>query len=90
MLQAQGLRMRIEIRVNRIPMALRTVKMGDLYAKHHESAPRNTHKSLQRIGKAPSPHKSRMEDIREQTRASPSPQKPKKRVRYVYKLFLFD
>ncbi|CAK7203961.1 hypothetical protein SEUCBS139899_006711 [Sporothrix eucalyptigena] len=33
-LQAQGLRTRIEIRVNRIPMALRKLKMGDLLLKH--------------------------------------------------------
>ncbi|KAJ0121432.1 hypothetical protein J7T55_008596 [Diaporthe amygdali] len=33
-LQAQGLRTRIEIRVNRIPMALRKSKMGDLADKH--------------------------------------------------------
>ncbi|KUI65909.1 hypothetical protein VM1G_01716 [Cytospora mali] len=33
-LQAQGLRTRIEIRVNRIPMALRKAKMGDLADKY--------------------------------------------------------
>ncbi|TPX17467.1 uncharacterized protein E0L32_003110 [Thyridium curvatum] len=33
-LQAQGLRTRIEIRVNRIPMALRKAKMGDLLDKY--------------------------------------------------------
>lgn len=33
-LQAQGLRTRVEIRVNRIPMALRKAKMGDLVAKY--------------------------------------------------------
>ncbi|ERT01277.1 uncharacterized protein SPSK_07526 [Sporothrix schenckii 1099-18] len=33
-LQAQGLRTRIEIRVNRIPMALRKLKMADLLLKH--------------------------------------------------------
>lgn len=33
-LQAQGLRTRIEIRVNRIPMALRKLTMGDLLLKH--------------------------------------------------------
>ncbi|KAK5990947.1 hypothetical protein PT974_09222 [Cladobotryum mycophilum] len=32
-LQAQGLRSRVEIRVNRIPMALRKLKMGDLLVK---------------------------------------------------------
>ncbi|QUC18275.1 uncharacterized protein UV8b_02516 [Ustilaginoidea virens] len=33
-LQAQGLRSRIEIRINRIPMALRKLKMGDLLQKY--------------------------------------------------------
>ncbi|EPQ65630.1 hypothetical protein BGT96224_1928 [Blumeria graminis f. sp. tritici 96224] len=42
MLQAQGLRTRIEIRVNRIPTALRQAKMGDLLRKYGDvSAPNN-------------------------------------------------
>ncbi|KAK0778972.1 hypothetical protein LTR91_004241 [Friedmanniomyces endolithicus] len=35
-LQAQGLRTRLEMRVNRIPQALRQRKMGDLLAEHAE------------------------------------------------------
>ncbi|KAF3007220.1 hypothetical protein E8E14_007804 [Neopestalotiopsis sp. 37M] len=35
--QAQQLRSRVEMRVNRIPRALRSAKMGDLMAKHSES-----------------------------------------------------
>ncbi|PHH79556.1 hypothetical protein CDD80_4436 [Ophiocordyceps camponoti-rufipedis] len=35
-LQAQGLRSRVEIRINRIPTALRKLKMGDLVLKHLE------------------------------------------------------
>ncbi|KAH7171219.1 Borealin N terminal-domain-containing protein [Dactylonectria macrodidyma] len=35
-LQAQGLRSRIEIRINRIPVSLRKIKMGDLLAKYLE------------------------------------------------------
>lgn len=35
-LQAQGLRTRIEIRVNRIPMALRKAKMADLLQKYSD------------------------------------------------------
>ncbi|KAK4086292.1 hypothetical protein ACCO45_003478 [Purpureocillium lilacinum] len=35
-IQAQGLRSRIEIRINRIPMSLRKVKMGDLLVKYAE------------------------------------------------------
>ncbi|KAK0250144.1 hypothetical protein B0A54_11880 [Friedmanniomyces endolithicus] len=37
-LQAQGLRTRLEMRVNRIPQALRQRKMGDLLAEHAEKA----------------------------------------------------
>ncbi|KAL8905207.1 MAG: hypothetical protein Q9171_006764 [Xanthocarpia ochracea] len=36
-LQAQNLRMRIELRVNRIPTAMRKANMGDLYEKYLES-----------------------------------------------------
>ncbi|KAL8940956.1 MAG: hypothetical protein Q9216_002525 [Gyalolechia sp. 2 TL-2023] len=36
-LQAQSLRTRIELRVNRIPTALRKAKMGELYEKYIES-----------------------------------------------------
>lgn len=36
-LQAQSLRTRIELRVNRIPTAMRKAKMGDLYEKYIES-----------------------------------------------------
>ncbi|KAG9232675.1 Borealin N terminal-domain-containing protein [Amylocarpus encephaloides] len=84
-LQAQGLRTRVEIRVNRIPTALRRAKMGDLFTKHNNAtmkndvASNNAHKNQQRIEKANTPSKARMEDAWEQNRASPSPQKPKKR-----------
>ncbi|TKA83551.1 hypothetical protein B0A55_00525 [Friedmanniomyces simplex] len=37
-LQAQGLRTRLEMRVNRIPQALRQRKMGDLLEEHTEKA----------------------------------------------------
>ncbi|KAH7326646.1 Borealin N terminal-domain-containing protein [Stachybotrys elegans] len=39
-LQAQGLRSRVQIRINRIPTALRKVKMGDLLAKYLEQEQR--------------------------------------------------
>ncbi|KAJ6445784.1 Borealin-lik [Purpureocillium lavendulum] len=35
-IQAQGLRSRVEIRINRIPMSLRKIKMGDLLLKYAE------------------------------------------------------
>jgi hypothetical protein len=37
---AQGLRSRIEIRINRIPMALRKMKMEDLLLKYSEKEQR--------------------------------------------------
>lgn len=41
-LQAQGLRSRIEIRINRIPMSLRKVKMEDLLLKYAEKEQQRT------------------------------------------------
>ncbi|RDL38608.1 Uncharacterized protein BP5553_02948 [Venustampulla echinocandica] len=80
MLQAQGLRTRIEIRVNRIPTALRRAKMGELLQKHSETAAKSTNRNPQRVVKANSPAKNRMEDLREQSRASPSPRRAPKRL----------
>jgi len=37
-LQAQGLRMRLEMRVNRIPVALRKMTIGELLDKHSEGS----------------------------------------------------
>ncbi|TVY44028.1 hypothetical protein LSUB1_G002127 [Lachnellula subtilissima] len=76
MLQSQGLRSRIEIRVNRIPTALRRANMGELLNKYSEAATKTADKSPQRTERN-SPAK--MKQIQEQSRASPSPQKPKKR-----------
>jgi len=79
-LQAQGMRTRIEIRVNRIPMALRKAKMGDLLAKYSVPAPKpvvaTTSRSI-----AKSPAKTLAQASNE--RASLSPQRPQKRLRYV-------
>ncbi|KAI9838642.1 MAG: hypothetical protein M1819_004956 [Sarea resinae] len=41
-LQAQGLRSRIEIRINRIPIALRKANMGELLVKYAEAAQADT------------------------------------------------
>ncbi|KAL8916081.1 MAG: hypothetical protein Q9172_006464 [Xanthocarpia lactea] len=41
-LQAQNLRMRIELRVNRIPTAMRKANMGDLYQKYLEIIKKQT------------------------------------------------
>ncbi|TVY46950.1 hypothetical protein LOCC1_G003233 [Lachnellula occidentalis] len=76
MLQSQGLRSRIEIRVNRIPTALRRANMGELLNKYSEAATKTANKSSQRVERN-SPAK--MKQIQDQTRPSPSPQKPQKR-----------
>ncbi|TVY56072.1 hypothetical protein LCER1_G003710 [Lachnellula cervina] len=76
MLQSQGLRSRIEIRVNRIPTALRRANMEELLNKYNEAATKTANKSPQRAERN-SPAK--MKQIQEQSRASPSPQRPQKR-----------
>ncbi|KAH8592048.1 Borealin N terminal-domain-containing protein [Bisporella sp. PMI_857] len=78
MLQAQGLRTRVEIRVNRIPMALRKANMGDLLLKHSE----NKAKLVPAIAPgSPAKHSNAGKNLiqREQSRASPSPRRPTKR-----------
>jgi hypothetical protein len=57
--QAQGLKTRIEIRVNRIPISMRKKNIGDLFDKHSNTGtqaartelgppvpPKNTHKKI--------------------------------------------
>ncbi|CAG8976359.1 hypothetical protein HYALB_00006132 [Hymenoscyphus albidus] len=68
-LQAQTMRARLEIRINRIPVAMRNMNIGELAAQHL---------ALKQKSIAGSPAKNRVEDIREKTRVSPSP-RPKKR-----------
>ncbi|CAL3966217.1 unnamed protein product [Diplocarpon coronariae] len=74
-LQAQGLKARIEIRVNRIPMALRRAKMGDLYTKYSESS-----KSVATPSKIISPRKYLVQAERSVPGVSPSPQRAPKRL----------
>ncbi|KAL6898133.1 Borealin N terminal domain-containing protein [Trichoderma evansii] len=62
-LQAQGLRSRVEIRLNRIPTALRKATMGELLLKYAEQAQR---------APAPRPLPVPMKDLP----LPPSPQKP--------------
>ncbi|KAI9743492.1 MAG: hypothetical protein M1818_002805 [Claussenomyces sp. TS43310] len=85
MLQAQGLRTRVEIRINRIPTALRQAKMGDLIAKHSGVMEQTrgaaaASSTTVRRPILPSPSKSRFEEIRSHTRQSPSPTRPAKRT----------
>jgi hypothetical protein len=81
MLQAQGLRTRIEIRVNRIPMALRRANMGQLLLKYSEDTSKAT--SSKPIQKSPTKAKSPAKALVEVSRASPSPQqRSAKRLRF--------
>jgi len=92
-MQAQGLRTRIEIRVNRIPMALRKANMGELFLKHNEAskqpkAAANPTKVIQSVVAA-SPWKNSIQQNQSTTRNSPSPTRPVKRLRLVMELRLF-
>ncbi len=89
MLQAQGLRTRIEIRVNRIPMALRRANMGELFLKYAEKEAKRSSGSSARK-KINSPTKNMIQAAQNQSRASPSPQRPSKRQRYTYPLSSYD
>ncbi|KAL9584628.1 MAG: hypothetical protein Q9212_002004 [Teloschistes hypoglaucus] len=59
-LQSQSLRTRIELRINRIPQAIRKANMGELYDKYLESTkqPPETAKALESSTKQQSPAKS--------------------------------
>ncbi|EKD20962.1 hypothetical protein MBM_00075 [Drepanopeziza brunnea f. sp. 'multigermtubi' MB_m1] len=78
-LQAQGLKTRIEIRVNRIPMALRRAKMGDLQMKYSESV-----KPAATTSKISSPQKNMLPAGQNISHISPSPKRAPKRLRYTH------
>jgi hypothetical protein len=81
--QAQVLRSRIEIRVHRIPMAMRKVNMGELLLKHSETASTAV-VGTSRVEKVKSPAKNLIQE--EQSRTSPSPQHGQKRLRCVFQV----
>ena len=94
-LQAQGLRTRIEIRVNRIPMALRKLKMGELLQKHSTSQQKpatskqtTAYPSTTRPAAHPVPEKEYHAARPPMSRAESSPRaavsRPMKRLRSVY------
>lgn len=91
-LQAQGLRTRIEIRVNRIPMALRKLKMGDLLQKHstNQQKPVAT-KQTTAAARAPPPVPEKdFNPARSVVSRAESPRavnRPLKRLRYVFWLY---
>ncbi|CZR65866.1 uncharacterized protein PAC_15766 [Phialocephala subalpina] len=79
-MQAQQLRTRIEIRVNRIPAALRKAKMGDLLLKYSETASKTAASTSHKIN---SPAKNLIQEEQARSRISPSPQRGTKRLRHV-------
>ncbi|KUJ11359.1 uncharacterized protein LY89DRAFT_786968 [Mollisia scopiformis] len=75
-MQAQQLKTRIEIRVNRIPVALRKAKMGDLLLKYSETASKPAASTY----KVHSPAKNLLQAEQSRSRASPSPNRGTKRL----------
>ncbi|KAK7951852.1 Borealin N terminal-domain-containing protein [Apiospora aurea] len=67
--QAQQLRSRVEMRVNRIPTSLRKAKMGELFAKHSEPQPSRAARSQYVTRPPPVPAK-------DGTLPKPIPRKP--------------
>ncbi|KAG0648099.1 hypothetical protein D0Z07_5651 [Hyphodiscus hymeniophilus] len=81
MLQAQGLRTRIEIRVNRIPMAIRRANMGELLLNYSENATRPVLAKAQTSpAKLQSPSRVQTQQSQKYLRTSPSPQRRIKRL----------
>lgn len=83
-MQVQQLRTRIEIRVNRIPAALRKAKMGDLLLKYSEPKPATS--TSHRIN---SPAKNLIQAEQTRSRVSPSPNRGTKRLRYEYMITIW-
>lgn len=82
MLQAQGLRTRIEIRVNRIPTGLRKAKMGDLLLKYNEAKSNAILPGMTaRGGNMGSPSRNLLQENQRNARNSPSPMRQLKRHR---------
>ncbi|KAL1878668.1 hypothetical protein Daus18300_001943 [Diaporthe australafricana] len=71
-LQAQGLRTRIEIRVNRIPMALRKSKMGEL-ADKHQNGQNPQLDQISGAGKENETESAELEQPKKRTRGHPAP-----------------
>jgi len=88
-LQAQSLRTRIELRINRIPTSLRKANMGELYQKYHEAAKDPALEPAASSTEAPKPQEARVEPQKPQPLAKPVEKKaaprPRglKRTRYI-------
>lgn len=88
-LQAQSLRTRLELRINRIPTSLRKVNMGDLYEKHQEGVKHPAFRPAPTSAEAAKPSEAGVEPAKPQPPAKPIESKaaPRsrglKRTRYV-------
>lgn len=84
-MQAQGLRTRVELRVNRIPTALRKVTMGELILKYSETVEKQpklgTGQSYGLRPTAATPRKNLLQQTQSRSRQSPSPMRPAKTIR---------
>ena len=87
MMQAQGLRTRIEIRVNRIPMALRRANMGELFSKHEDAGRQQSttanSSTIVRATVVAASSKSLFQETQRNARQTPSPMRVAKRLRLV-------
>jgi len=71
------------MRINRIPVPLRTATMGELFQKHVEKTAKAAAASA-KVEKINSPAKNLIQEGQSyHAHGSPSPQRPKKRMRYV-------
>ncbi|TAQ87377.1 hypothetical protein B7494_g4293 [Chlorociboria aeruginascens] len=80
MLQTQGLRSRIQIRVNRIPMALRRANMGELLLKYSDNTATASPSSRVSPAKTNSSAKALTETTQAFSRQSPAPERGTKRL----------
>ena len=78
--QAQSLRARIEMRVNRIPAALRKANIGELYMKYEEL--NDKEEAVASVSQGP----ARTEQEKHHVTAAPAKGRSKKRNRYVARI----
>lgn len=82
-LQAQGLRSRIEIRINRIPTSLRKLKMGDLLLKYMDQDQPRTSVRPPPVPAKDLPSRLSPQKPHQQAARLQQPGRPQKRLRLV-------
>ncbi|KFA48392.1 hypothetical protein S40293_00391 [Stachybotrys chartarum IBT 40293] len=88
-LQAQGLRSRIQIRINRIPTSLRKVKMGDLLLKYLEQEKRKAIRAPPPVPSKDRPAQSPEHRLPHKAASPQRPGRPEKHSRWVAQLEIF-